>query len=137
MSSDIACRWMRKSVNDLEVAELILENGYPGESTFHSQQAAEKALKALLVALGVQPPRSHNIRYLLRILEENGVDTTLPGRAGAERLTAYAVEARYPDFGEEPTPEEALEALETARKVVEWAKERLREIGVTCTGIGP
>lgn len=132
MSREIVCRWMRKATNDLEVAELILENGYPGESTFHSQQAAEKALKALLVALGRQPPRSHNIRYLLKVLEESGVDTTLPRRMGAEKLTAYAVEARYPDFGEEPTPEEALEALETARRTLEWARERLSQMGIRC-----
>ena len=51
-----------------------------------------------------------------------------------ERLTPYAVEARYPDFEEEPTPEEAREALRLAWTVVEWVKGKLREAGAECPG---
>ena len=51
---------------------------------------------------------------------------------GLETLSGYAVEARYPNFEEEPTPEEARHALETARKVVEWVKGKLEEMGVRC-----
>jgi len=69
---DIVCRWMEKAKNDLEIAEIILGEEFHSESAFHSQQAAEKALKAVLVALDTQPPRSHNIHLLLRLLEEKG-----------------------------------------------------------------
>ena len=44
------------------------------------------------------------------------------------------MEARYPDFEEVVTENEALEALSLAEKVVEWVKERLREKGVVCLG---
>ncbi len=50
----------------------------------------------------------------------------------AKVLTDYAVETRYPDFEEEVTEEEAEEALALAKKVVEWAGERLGEKGVEC-----
>ena len=132
MLEDIVCKWIKKAENDLEIAKIIIGEGFYGESTFHSQQAAEKALKALLVALDVQPPKSHNIHFLLKLLEENGVDTTIPRRMRAEKLTIYAVEARYPDFGEEPSASEAQEALSIAGRVVEWVREKLGEMGVEC-----
>ena len=132
MSSVITCKWLRKAGNDLRSAELLLENGLTGESTFHSQQAAEKALKALITALGEQPPKTHNITRLLQVIEERGIDTSKLGGRGVERLTVYAVEARYPDFEEEPTEEEAREALGLARAVVEWVIEKLGELGVEC-----
>ncbi len=131
MLKEITCKWMEKAVDDLEVAEEILES-HPGASTFHSQQAGEKALKALLVSLGIHPPKSHDIGYLLSLLEENNIDTTIPRRLGAEKLTGYAVEVRYPDFEEEPDAEEAREALRIAEKMVEWVGERLREKGIKC-----
>ena len=128
MLEEIACKWMGKAVDDLEVAEEILE-GHPGASTFHSQQAGEKAL---LVSLGTHPPKSHDIGYLLKLLEENNVDVTTPRMLGAEKLTRYAVEVRYPDFEEEPNVEEAEEALRIAENVVEWVRGRLGERGVVC-----
>ena len=127
----MACAWLRKAEEDLLVAENELHN-VAWASAFHAQQAAEKALKALLVALKVDPPRTHEIEFLLRLLEEKGVETSEVSEAG--KLTDYAVEARYPDFEEEPTVEEAAEALELARSVMEWVKGKLRELGVECRG---
>jgi HEPN domain-containing protein len=42
---------------------------------FHAQQAAEKALKAVLIAKGIPPPKTHNIRILLDLLPQ---DVILP-----------------------------------------------------------
>ena len=52
---NIACEWLRKALNDLKIANILLKEGFPDESAFHSQQAVEKALKALLVANQIQP----------------------------------------------------------------------------------
>ena len=132
MPEKIPCRWLRKAENDLEIAELLLNNYFRGESTFHSQQAAEKALKALITATGSQPPKTHNITKLLQIIEKEKIDTRELRNSGVEKLTLYAVEVRYPDFEEEPSEEEAEEALELARKVLEWATERVKEMGIEC-----
>ncbi len=48
----IPCKWLRKAVEDLDVAEDEAEK-ITWASLFHSQQAVEKALKALLVSIGV------------------------------------------------------------------------------------
>lgn len=41
---------------------------------FHAQQAVEKALKATLVLADVDFPRSHDLRELGDIAEDNGVE---------------------------------------------------------------
>ena len=128
MRSELACRWLRKAEKDLKAAERLLDE--PDYSAFHSQQAAEKALKAILVFAGVQPPRTHNIGVLISRLSEMGLVTE--SIESARILTDYAVRARYPDFEDEVTEEEALEALSLARRVVEWARRVLREKGVDC-----
>jgi HEPN domain-containing protein len=86
---------------------------------FHCQQAAEKSLKAFLVWNEREPPRTHALGLLLDAglacearLEEH--------RAHCERLTAYAVEIRYPDSAAEPTPEKAVAAFEAAEALVSF-----------------
>ena len=130
MLREIVCRWLKRARDDLVVAESELGR-ITWASVFHSQQAAEKALKALLTAIGKQPPKTHDLKVLINILKNN-VDTGfLEGRRVGE-LTKYAVEARYPDFEEEPGEEEAGEALNLAKTVLKWATERLEELGIKC-----
>lgn len=125
----MTCLWIKKAREDLMVAENELGN-VTWASTFHAQQAAEKALKALLIALHTKPPRTHEIEHLLYLLQEKGLDTSEITEAA--KLTDYAVEVRYPDFEEEPSEEEAIEALNLAKKVVGWVKENLRGMGIEC-----
>ena len=120
---------MVKAINDLKAATILLAEGLPNESAFHSQQAVEKALKALIVALGTKPPKTHRIEKLLELLEDK-VDIKWAYEQDLPALTFYAVEARYP--GPPVVVEEAREALRIAREAVEWIRERLRERGVEC-----
>ncbi len=124
------CRWLDKAERDLKAAKILLDNGLCGESTFHSQQAAEKTLKAVLAGLKVQPPKTHQLEYLMILIEREGVDTQEVRKASL--LSDYAVEARYPNFGEEPTCSEAEEAITLAEHVIEWARRTLEERGIKC-----
>ncbi len=124
------CKWLRQARRDLRAARLLANNELCGESAFHSQQAAEKALKALLSALGVQPPKTHSLEYLMVLIERRGVSTREIREASL--LTDYAVEARYPDFGEEPSCDEAVSAISLARRVVEWCSVALEGMGIKC-----
>ena len=123
------CEWLRKAEKDLRAAEVLLRGGLHEEAAFHSQQAGEKALKALLVAHRVRPPKTHSIEHLLSLLA-NHEDVKPFYDMEADALTDYAVGARYP--GLPIVPEEAEEALETARKMVELVKERIRAAGIKC-----
>jgi len=114
--------WLRRARSDLAVARAPVGPEMMRETLcYQAQQAAEKAIKAVLIHVGTEPPRTHNIGRLLLLVPA----TTLPPDdiARAARLTDYAMEARYPS-GEVPvTEEEYGEALRLAEAVVAWAAE--------------
>ncbi len=62
--------WLSKATEDLAVAELILESDVAARwaACFHAQQAAEKSLKAMLVAQGIDFPRTHALEVLVDLL---------------------------------------------------------------------
>ena len=70
----------------------------PDESFgFHVQQAAEKALKALMALLGRKYPLTHNHYDLFALLDEEGVATGFYRPLSS--FTPYAVEFRYEGVG--------------------------------------
>ena len=123
------CEWLRKAENDLKASMILLQEELLDGSAFHAQQAAEKALKAILVALGVKPPRTHRIERLLSLVEDK-IDVSWAYEEDIPALSYYAIEIRYP--GPPVTEEEAREALNLAGKVVEWVKKRLEGLGMKC-----
>jgi len=92
--------------------------------SFHAQQAAEKTLKALLVAHGRLPPRVHDLAQLLDLCLPFEAEIE-PLRADCERLSQYAVDVRYPDI--EAKVEEAIgrKAVAAAEKICEAVRRRL------------
>ncbi|MBE3577175.1 MAG: HEPN domain-containing protein [Limnochordales bacterium] len=67
---DRAKEWIRYAQSDLRAAERLLADDLvlAGISCFHAQQAAEKALKAVLVLYGIDFPRTHDLVLLSRLL---------------------------------------------------------------------
>ncbi len=118
MPPDETQAWLRRARDDLRMAEVILASNDPIShgAAFHAQQAAEKALKALLVAHGRKPPRTHNLGHLLTLAEEVGVSLDHHLDAAAS-LTDHAVEARYPG-PPTITEDEAREAIRNANTIV-------------------
>lgn len=86
---------------------------------FNAQQAAEKALKSVCLAKGLDFPKTHSIVHLIDILEAGEVPVPETVR-NADVLTQYAVQSRYPSWAEEVTKQEYKEALELAARVVFW-----------------
>jgi len=91
---------------------------------FDAQQAAEKSLKAVLLAHGIPFRFVHDISELLTLLEKNGIVLPEKIRISAE-LTDYAVENRHPDPFEPVTEEEFERALQIAEAVVAWAESEI------------
>ncbi len=91
---------------------------------FDAQQAAEKAIKAVLVHHQIPFPKTRQITQLLTLAEQQAVAVPAEVREAAT-LTQYAVESRYPRFGEEVTREEYDRALVLANVVVRWASDLL------------
>ena len=113
--------WMRHAHSDLQLAKISRPPGVMLESLcFHAQQAAEKALKAVLVSLRIPFSKTHSIRMLMDLLPETLI---LPSEVEeASRLTDYAVISRYPGDTEPVEEVEYQEAVELADMVVSWAE---------------
>ena len=120
-SSSGGREWLVKATEDLAVAELVLRSDVPARwaACFHAQQAAEKALKALLVARGIDFPRTHALERLIDLLDAEG---ELFDRGSVLELSAWAVAGRYPDSTAEPTTEQTGRLVRSARSVLEVAR---------------
>lgn len=63
-------RWFEFAGQDLQMAELALQEGIYNQVCFHSQQCVEKCIKGILANLDKTLPRTHSIVDLLRLLPE-------------------------------------------------------------------
>lgn len=114
--------WLAHAESDLNLARIAREQKgvLPEQACFHTQQAAEKALKAVLLFKGIDFPLVHDIEELLELAKQNGL--ALPQEVSdAGTLTPYAVEARYPGHLEEVTSADSDEAIHIAEAVFNWA----------------
>ena len=113
--------WLAKAQSDQLAARRLLEAGGPFDAVcFHSQQACEKALKAVLAACGLEIPRTHNLEELqarcLGALAGGAAETL--GAHDLSELTPYAVETRY-DAEFWPDRQTADTALSRTNQVME------------------
>jgi len=114
--------WIIKAEEHLLAARVLREGQGPsGTACFLCQQAAENGLKALLVARGVTPPRTHNLVDLWRRLPEDARPAGIPSEALAG-WTLYAVAPRYPGFGDSQADADLGEMLEGAAHLVAAAR---------------
>ena len=125
---DVIQAWMQRARSDLQLGRVALRSKgvLPEDACFHAQQCAEKALKALLLRLGVDFPKTHAIDVLLDLLKASG-DEIPAGVDEAFALTEYAVQARYPGEWQPVTQAEARRAIDLAALVLTWVEERLEE----------
>lgn len=91
----LAWGWMRKGDSDLaDAARTVASEGPYDTACFHSQQAAEKYLKALLAWHGQLIPRTHDLEEIQDLCKGIQSYPALDALDLAE-LTGYAVELRY------------------------------------------
>ncbi|MGD0949512.1 MAG: HEPN domain-containing protein [Candidatus Binatia bacterium] len=118
--------WVRRARSNLararagrNVPDVLYE-----DLCFDAQQAAEKAIKALLVHRQVRFPKTHDLLDLLTLLNQEGFAIPAEIRE-ADALTHYAVETRYPGLAEEVTADEHTRAVELAERVLRWVVAQL------------
>jgi HEPN domain-containing protein len=118
--------WLRNARSDLALARLRKTRSVLYEHLcFHAQQAAEKAIKAVLLAQGVTFPRTHDLAYLM-----DSLPPTLsipPGLIDLPALTKYAVQQRYPGDAPTVTSAQRQHALHMAEQAVAWAARHVSE----------
>ena len=126
---DDAKVWLRYAEDDLGVAKHLFNTYNPKPLSiicYHCQQAAEKAVKSLIVLYGSQGgmPKKHDIFLLLNQIR-NMVNIDEKFYDYADILSPYGVAMRYPN---ELVLEDrhAERALAMADEFVRWAEDSLK-----------
>ena len=124
--------WFQKARDDLEAAQRLLSGTPPlvAVAAFHTQQAAEKAMKGFLTWYG------EIFRKIHSLIEIGEACVKLdPGLAEISSrvapISGWAVETRYPGEWSSPGDAEVARALETVRELFRAILSRLPdEIGL-------
>lgn len=115
---ELVRRWLAKAELDFSAAQELhaRSSEFHEVVAFHSQQSAEKCLKAVLVAHGIGFPETHHISTLPALIEP--VESELArSLSDAARPTPLGVQIRYPDEFPAISPQEEIELLELAARV--------------------
>lgn len=90
-----------------------------------AQQAVEKALKAVLVTLDAEIPRTHDLAYLVRVVLKAG-GSPPAALADSDWLSPWAGAWRYEESDDSL---DRVAAVDTARVALTWAHDQLRDLG--------
>jgi len=120
---DLAKEWLRYAKSDLSTANHMFFDVNPKEteiSCYHTQQCAEKSLKAYLITKNIDPPRTHDL------LELNNLCFAYEQCFSAIQnycvsLNPYGVHVRYPN---ELAVDDNLTkiAIENAGKILDFCE---------------
>lgn len=122
--------WLRNAQSDLTLARLRRTRGMLYEHLcFHAQQAAEKALKAVLLAHTVTFPRTHDLAFLMDQLPQ--AISIPPELIDLPTLSKYAVQNRYPGDTIPVTANHRTHAVRLAEQTVGWAKRLVTKCNVS------
>ena len=103
----------------------IDEDMFLADACFQAQQAAEKAIKALLIFYGIEPVYTHNIKKLFEELRNfTTIDEFIED---AIDLSVYAVTTRYSGGKDDISDFEYKQALEIAKKCIDWVENKISE----------
>ncbi len=91
-----AARWLAQADRDLAAARDLARTGHFNVACFEAQQAAEKAAKAVLFALGAEDAFGHSVRELLRAAAASAPALARLDEA-AMRLDRLYIPTRYPN----------------------------------------
>jgi HEPN domain-containing protein len=125
-----ALKWYQQALEDLLTAEQLFKAQRYYAVAFWSQQAAEKALKALLIFSG-KIVRTHDLNEIIDIVEKELLINVSEIRDDANKLTIHYIVSRYPDAANSIPARiysinDAEDLLRRAKKVIEWVKQNLQ-----------
>jgi HEPN domain-containing protein len=129
--SERSLDWLRQAEKDIEKAKLDLKAGYYEWACFTSQQAAEKAIKAVFQRLHGEA-WGHGTKALLENLPYEDSSQWIED---AKLLDKFYITTRYPNGLPEGIPhdyftkKEAEEAIKAALRIYEWCKSKIPESG--------
>ena len=109
--------WLRTALGDLAAAQaLVAIASVPARASGQfAHQAAEKALKAAIASMGVEPARTHDLVYLALRCRADLRRDLAPVDVGEP--SAVLARSRYPGFGD---------ALIARNEAVRWVSDATR-----------
>lgn len=118
--------WLKRAESNIRLAINGKQEGVFFEDLcFEAQQAAEKALKAMLIFLSEEYPRVHSFGMLLECLEKH---IKIPERIkDVIELSDYAVQTRYPGDYYPLSEDEYERAINIAKQTLTWVKENIKK----------
>ncbi|ADN50937.1 HEPN domain-containing protein [Vulcanisaeta distributa] len=123
--------WLDEARDDLDAAIDLMRLGRYSKACYFAQQAAKKALKALLIKRLNRYEHTYSVRELLEILRNNGVDVGNDLIRIGDELDRYYVPTRYPNAWPSGAPhkhyteEDARRAVDHASRVVGFVESNL------------
>jgi len=96
---DLAREWLLYAKSDLNTAKHMFNDVNPKESEiscYHTQQCAEKSLKAYLIVKGIDPPHIHDLVELNKLCTVHET-SFLTVQQYCIFLNPYGVHVRYPN----------------------------------------
>ncbi|NUM48019.1 MAG: HEPN domain-containing protein [Anaerolineales bacterium] len=127
MNAPEAARWMEYARTDLKAGYTLLRDPdhFPRHVCYLAQQAAEKALKAILVFLDMDYPYTHDLDRIRETIPAGWQVKTVYPKLYA--LTIWAVETRYPAEMPDIVETDARQALEMAEGIYQLIETEIAE----------
>lgn len=120
---EYAKTWILQAEADIDSANHCLKGKKYYVAIFLSQQASEKALKAVIINQTEEFPKVHDLVYLAKKCD--AIDLL----KSCEELNAVYTETRYPTGKQIPSQkfsaEDARHYLKLAGEILLWAKKKL------------
>jgi HEPN domain-containing protein len=122
-----AQRWLREAREELAAAQaMTTHDEVPGRiPCFLAHLAAEKAIKALLIARGVVLVRTHDLRELVAMAPPDSVGSL--DEDDLSSLNLWSIKGRYPEDHPDVSPAMAATVLEAAKRVVGLVSHQVEE----------
>ncbi len=119
--------WLKKAEEDFGFAKISLrESRYYAQICFHFHQAAEKYLKAFIIANHLDFRPVHNLIELLTICKNKSRSIEELEEA-CQYLNAFYIDTRYPvHWPTQYDRKTALNAMKSAQQIRNWMKTTLR-----------
>ncbi len=118
--------WLSKSRSDLKSSKKLIagEDPIPDTAIYHTQQCAEKALKAFLAFKKHSIEKTHDVVFLVELCSEYDPEFAKLTEE-VEKLNPYSTLFRYPDVVLEPELEDVNDAIQIAEKILKFVEEKI------------
>jgi HEPN domain-containing protein len=116
--------WKTAAISDLELAEIVIQNGKILHGLFCCHLTIEKALKAHYVKANNNfAPKTHDFTYLV---DKSELVITDKQKLFLAALMQFQLEGRYPEYLlSSPSKEKTLDYLQKTKDFLQWLIEKL------------